>query len=142
MTTNLLTYFSARKKTISQFSVACTNIRSLCSDGKKADLKLHTIFKADADIHIIVDSILDENGVKKWKKSCKSLLSKIQVNGRFSKDRGVTIFSKKSIGVSISMIEKFDEKNTVLFRLTTSSGTEIEVCAVYAPSDADSPKYF
>ena len=114
----------------------------MCPDGKKADLKLHTIFKADADIHIVVDSRLDENGVKKWKKSCKTLLSKIQVDGNFSKDRGVTIFSKKSIGVSISMIEKIDEKNTVLFRLTTSSGTEIEVCAVYAPSDVDSPILF
>jgi hypothetical protein len=106
--------FSARKKTIRQFSVACTNIRSLCPDGKKADLKLHTIFKADADIHIIVDSRLNENGVKKWKKSCKTLLSKIQVNGNFSKDRGVTIFSKKSIGVSISMIEK-SKKRTLFY---------------------------
>ena len=98
--------FNARKKTLSQFTVACTNIRSLCPEGKKADLILQTILKADADLHIIVDSRLDENGVKKWKKSCKSLLSKIQVNGNFSKDRGVTIFSKKSIGVTISMIEK------------------------------------
>ena len=84
--------FNARKKTLSQFTVLCTKIRSLCPEGKKDDLKLHTILKADADLHIIVDSRLDENGVQKWKKSCKSLLSKIQVNGNFSKDRGVTIF--------------------------------------------------
>ena len=40
------------------------------------------------------------------------------------------------------MIEKVDEKNTVLFRLTTSSGTEMDVVAVYAPSDIDSPHFF
>ena len=40
------------------------------------------------------------------------------------------------------MIEKVDEKNTVLFRLTTSSGTEMDVVAVYAPSDIDSPNFF
>ena len=95
----------------------------MCPDGKKADLKLKTIFKAEADIHIIVDSRLDENGVKTWKKSCKLILSKFNVDGNFYKDRGVTIFSKKSIGVSISRIKKIDEKNTVLFRLTTSVGT-------------------
>ena len=56
------------KKTLSQFTVACTNIRSLCPNGKKAELKLHTtITKAEADIHIIVDSGLDENGVKNGK---------------------------------------------------------------------------
>ena len=55
-------------KTLSQFTVACTNIHSLCPDGKKADLKLHTIFKAEDDIHIIVDSRLNENGIKKWNK--------------------------------------------------------------------------
>ena len=71
-------------------------------------------FRRSADIHIIVDSRRDENGVKKGK-SCKTILSKFNVNGNFSKDRGVTNFSKKSIGVSISRVEKVDEKNTVIF---------------------------
>jgi hypothetical protein len=34
------------------------------------------------------------------------------------------------------------DKNTVLLRLTTSEGTETDICAVYAPSDSDSPKFF
>jgi hypothetical protein len=57
-----------KTKTLSEFKMAMTNIRSLCPDGKKADLKLLTLMKAKADIHIIVDSRLDEHGVKKWKK--------------------------------------------------------------------------
>ena len=74
--------------------------------------------------------------------SQKKLISKFNIYGNFSKDRGVTILAKKSIGVSISNVEKIDEKNTVLFRLTTSAGTETDICAVYAPSDIDSPKFF
>ena len=46
------------------------------------------------------------------------------------------------IGVSISNVEKIDVKITVLFRLTTSAGTETDICAVYAPSDIDSPTFF
>ena len=72
-----------------------------------------------------MNSRIDKNGVKKWGKSCTIILSKFN-------ERGVTIFSKKSIGVSISRVEKADEKNTVLFRLTTTVGTEIDVCLVYA----------
>ena len=56
------------QKTLSEFNLACTNIRSLCPEGKKAKLKLHTITKVKADIHIIVDSQLDKSGHKKWKK--------------------------------------------------------------------------
>ena len=59
------------QKTLSEFLLACTNIRSLCPEGKKSELKLHTITKVKADIHIIVDSRLDENGLKKWKKNQK-----------------------------------------------------------------------
>ena len=131
-----------KKKTLSEFLLACTNIRSLCPNGKKSDLKIHAITDIKADIHIIVDSRLDENGVKKWKKTQKRLFSKYNIHGNFSKDRGVTILAKKSIGVGISQVEKIDEKNTVLFRLTTSAGTETDICAVYAPSDIDSPKFF
>ncbi len=76
------------------------------------------------------------------KKNQKKLFSKYNIHGNFSKDRGVTILAKKSIGVSISNMEKIDEKNTVLFPLTTSAGTETDICAVYAPSDIDSPKFF
>jgi hypothetical protein len=75
-------------------------------------------------------------------KMSKKLISRFDIFGNFSKDRGVTIIVKKSIGVSISNVEKIDEKNTVLFRLTTSAGTETDICAVYAPSDIDSPKFF
>ena len=122
--------------------MAMTNIRSFCPQGKKADLKLHTILKSKADIHIIVDSRLDEAGVKTWKKYQKQAISKFHIFGNFSKDRGVTILAKKSIGVTIKNIEKIDEKNTVLFQMSTTSGTDTDVCAVYAPSDVDSPKFF
>jgi hypothetical protein len=60
------------QKTLSEFNLACTNIRSLCPEGKKAELKLHSITKIKADIHIIVDSRLDESGLKKWKKCQKN----------------------------------------------------------------------
>ena len=69
-----------KKKTLSEFLLACTNIRSLCPNGKKSDLKIHAITNIKADIHIIVDSRLDENGVKKWKKPKKgSLVSTISM---------------------------------------------------------------
>jgi hypothetical protein len=61
------------------------------------------------------------------KKCQKKLLSKFDIFGNFSKDRGVTIIVKKSIGVSITNVEKIDEKNTELFRLTTSAGTETDI---------------
>ena len=83
-----------QKKTLSEFLLACTNIRSLCPEGKKSELKLHALTKINADIHIIVDSRLDENGVKKWEKKQKKLLSKFTIHGNFSKDRGVTILAK------------------------------------------------
>ena len=119
-----------------------TNINSLCPNGKKADLKLHTITKQNSDIHIIVDSRIDDSGIKKWRKVQKRIISRYEVFGNFSKDRGVTIFAKKNIGVTISNIELIDTTNTVLFRMTTSVGTETDICAVYAPSDGDSPKFF
>ena len=119
-----------------------TNINSLCPNGKKADLKLHTITKQNSDIHIIVDSRIDDSGIKKWRKVQKRIISRYDVFGNFSKDRGVTIFAKKNIGVTISNIELIDTTNTVLFRMTTSAGTETDICAVYAPSDGDSPKFF
>ena len=82
---------SNKQKTLSEFLLACTNIRSLCPNGKKSDLKIHAITDIKADIHIIVDSRLDENGIKKWKKTQKRLFSKYNIHGNFSKDRGVTI---------------------------------------------------
>ena len=48
------------RKTLSEFSLCMTNINSLCPNGKKADLKLHTITKQNSDIHIIVDSRIDD----------------------------------------------------------------------------------
>ena len=133
---------SNRKKTISEFSLAMTNIRSLCPNGKKADLKLRTISKVNSDIHIIVDSRLDEIGLKRWRKTQKQVFSKYHIFGTFSKERGVTILAKKSIGVSITKVVKVDAKNMVSFRMSTSAGTKTDVCAVYAPSDVDSPKFF
>ena len=130
------------KKTLSEFSICMTNINSLCPNGKKADLKLHTITKQKSDIHIIVDSRIDDSGLKKWRKVQKRLISKFAVFGNFSKDRGVTILAKKNIGVTVSNLELIDPTNTVLFRLTTSVGAETDICAVYAPSDGDSPKFF
>ena len=56
---------SQSKKTLSEFSICMTNINSLCPNGKKADLKLHTITKQNSDIHIIVDSRIDASGIKK-----------------------------------------------------------------------------
>ena len=50
--------------------------------------------------------MVSKNGKKKQKK----LISKFNIYGNFSKDRGVTILAKKSIGVSISNVEKIDEK--------------------------------
>ena len=131
-----------RKKTLSEFSLCMTNINSLCPNGKKADLKLHTITKQNSDIHIIVDSRIDDSGIKKWRKVQKKIISRYEIFGNFSKDRGVTIFAKKNIGVTISKIELIDTTITVLFRMTTSAGTETDICAVYAPSDGDSPKFF
>jgi hypothetical protein len=52
-----------------------------------------------------VDSRLDESGLKKCQKCQKKLISKFDIFGNFSKDRGVTIIVKKSIGVSISNLE-------------------------------------
>ena len=83
------------KKSLSEFSLCMTNINSLCPNGQKADLKIHTIVKQEADIHIIVDSRLDENGMKKWRKTQKKLISRYKIFGNFSKHRGVTIFAKK-----------------------------------------------
>ena len=57
------------KKTLSEFSICMTNINSLCPNGKKADLKLHTITKQKSDIHIIVDSRLR---VEKMEESSKT----------------------------------------------------------------------
>ena len=119
-----------------------TNIRSLCPDGKKASLKLNTIIKLNADIHIIIDSRLDEIGLKKWRKSHKQTISRFNIYGNYSKTRGVTILVKRNIGVTISNVVKVDDKNTVTFRMATAGGTETDVCAVYAPSDVDSPKFF
>ena len=93
-------------------------------------------------IHIIVDSRIDDSGLKKWRKVQKRLISKFAVYGNFSKDRGVTILAKKNIGVTVTNLELIDPTNTVLFRLTTSVGAETDICAVYAPSDGDSPKFF
>ena len=131
-----------KKATISEFSVGMTNIRSLCPEGKKANLKLKTITDISADIHVIVDSRLDQSGLKKWRKSHKQALSKYNIYGNYSKDRGVIILAKRSIGVTISNVVKVDEKNTVTFRMATPAGTKTDVCAVYAPSDVDSPKFF
>ena len=66
------------KKSLSEFSLCMTNINSLCPNGQKADLKIHTIVKQEADIHIIVDSRLDENGMKKWRKMQKKLSADIK----------------------------------------------------------------
>ena len=82
------------KKTLSEFSLCMTNINSLCPNGKKADLKLHTITKQNSDIHIIVDSRIDDSGIKKWRKVQKRIISRYEVFGNFSKYRGVTIFAK------------------------------------------------
>ena len=120
------------KKTLSEFSLCMTNINSLCPNSKKADLKINTITKQGADIHIIVDSRLDGNGLKKWRKVEKRVISRYKIFGNFSKLRGVTIFAKKNIGVTISNIKLIDTTNTVLFKMTTSAGTETDVCAVYA----------
>ena len=133
---------SNRKKTISEFSLAMTNIRSLCPNGKKSDLKLSTICKINSDIHIIVDSRLDEIGLKKWRKTQKQIFSKYHIFGTFSKIRGVTILARKSIGVTISKVKIIDAKNMIYFRMSTAAGTHTDVCAVYAPSDVDSPKFF
>ena len=89
-----------------------------------------------------MDSRIDASGLKKWRKVKKRLLSKFAVFGNFSKDRGVTILAKKNIGVTVTNIESIDATNTVLFRLTTSVGAETDICAVYAPSDGDSPNFF
>ena len=77
-----------KQKTLSEFTLACTNIRSLCPEGKKAELKLHTITKVKADIHIIVDSRLDESGLKKWKKCQKKLISRFDSLGTFLRIEG------------------------------------------------------
>ena len=53
-----------------------------------------------------------KNGEEKKK---KKMLSKFNIYGNFSKDRGVTILAKKSIGVSISNLEKIDEKTQYFF---------------------------
>ena len=60
------------KKTLSEFPICMTNINSLCPNGKKADLKLHTITKKNSDIHIIVDSRIDASGIKKMAESTKT----------------------------------------------------------------------
>ena len=60
------------KKTPSEFSICMTNINSLCPNGKKADLKLHTITKQNSDIHIIVDSRIDASGLKKMEEITKT----------------------------------------------------------------------
>ena len=119
-----------------------TNIRSLCPDGKKASLKIQAIIDMNADIHVIVDSRLDKIGLKKWRKTNKQVISKYNIYGNFSKIRGVTILAKRRIGVTIANVNNIDEKSTVTFRMTTAGGTITDVCAVYAPSDVDSPKFF
>ena len=87
------------KKTLSEFSLCMTIINSLCPNGKKADLKLHTITKLNSDIHIIVDSRIDDSGIKKWRKVQKRIISRYDVFGNFSKDRVVTIFAKKTFPI-------------------------------------------
>ena len=129
--TNETKYLMTRRKaTISEFSVGMTNIRSLCPEGKKANLKLKTITDVNADIHVVVDSRLDQSGLKKWRKSHKQALSKYNIYGNYSKDRGVIILAKRSIGVTISNVVKVDEKNTLTFSMATPTGTNTEVCAL------------
>ena len=102
----------SKKLTLSEFSLAMTNIRSLCPDGKKASLKLNTIIKLNADIHIIIDSRLDQIGLKKWKKNHKQTISRFSIFGNYSKTRGVTILAKQNIGVTISNIIKYQSTKT------------------------------
>ena len=101
---------SNKNTTISEFSFAMTNIRSLCPDGKKASLKLKAITDMNADIHVIVDSRLDKLGLKKWRKTNKQIISKYNIYGNYSKIRGVTILAKRSIGVTITNVNNIDEK--------------------------------
>ena len=76
------------KKTLSEFSLCMTNINSLCLNGKKTDLKLHTITKQNSDIHIIVDSRIDDSEIKNGGKSKNELSVDMTYLATFQKTGG------------------------------------------------------
>ena len=61
-----------KRNSLSQFSLSCTNIRSMCAeDSKASDLKLRTIVNLKTDISILIDSHLDKRGLETLTKGCK-----------------------------------------------------------------------
>ena len=111
-------------------------------DSIASDLKLRTIVNLKTDIPILIDSHLDKRGLETLTKNNRKVMARYNVHGNFSKLRGVSIFTKRNIGVNISNVELIDATDTVLFTLTNTSNESIDIVAIYGPSREDSPAFF
>ena len=72
-------------------------------------------------------------GLKNGEKYKNILSADMKFLATFQRQRGNNFCKKKHRGHHL--LELIDTTNTVLFRMTTSVGTETDICTVYAPSD-------
>ena len=60
-------------------------------------------------------------------------MAKYNIEGHYSKERGILILSKKTCGYEISSLELLDLTNTIQFDLESPDGAVYNMVAIYAP---------
>ena len=121
-----------------KLTISCSNLRGL-NKNPKLNLKMQHLNKhLESIIKVVIDDHADNNTIKQLRMKYKIELSQYEINGNFSKHRGILVLTKKSSGYTTTNFKLIDATDTLQFDAIGPDGTIYNIVAIYAPSGNNS----
>ena len=128
-------------KSLSKFSISCTNVKGLGIGTIKGDKKINAILALNTDITVLTETRSDHSKILTLKNRLRSQLSGFTFYGTNSNLRGVTVMLKNSSGITFEGFKAIDN-NTIKLTALLPDQTKLAAICCYAPSDSDDPTYW
>ena len=82
----------------------------------------HILNHLNTNVKIIIDAHTMEQTISNLRKDYKMDMDKYNIEGHYSKERGILILTNKSCGYEICNLGKLDQTNTLQFYLVSPGG--------------------